>query len=103
MRRAARVDENHAIIVSAFRSLGCSVVDLSRVGGGVPDLLVGYGGIAICIECKDGGKIPSKRKLTPAQKEFRDTWKGGMRIVENLQDVEITVRLLRGWLRKPSD
>lgn len=97
MRRAARTDDNQAIIVSAFRSLGCSVLDLSRVGQGCGDLLIGSGGLSILCEVKDGSKPPSARKLTPAQKEFRETWKGGLRIVENLQDVEITVRLLRGW------
>ena len=97
MRRAARVDSNMRIIVSAFRALGCSVLDLSRVGQGCGDLLVGSGGLSILCEVKDGSKPPSARKLTPAQKEFRETWNGGLRIVENLTDVEITVRLLRGW------
>lgn len=40
MRRAARVDENHAEIVAALRKHGCKVVDLSGVGKGTPDILV---------------------------------------------------------------
>lgn len=40
MRRAAKVDTAHAAIVNALRGVGGVVIDLSGVGGGVPDLLV---------------------------------------------------------------
>lgn len=40
MRRAAKVDSNHREVVAALRAAGCEVLDLSRVGGGCPDLLV---------------------------------------------------------------
>ena len=45
-RYARRVDANHAEIKAAFEKMGCSVVDLSRMGEGCPDIAVGYGGIA---------------------------------------------------------
>ena len=34
-------DENHSEIVDRYEALGCTVQDLSSVGGGCPDLLVG--------------------------------------------------------------
>lgn len=40
-RRAARKDKNHRTIAAALTDAGCTVVDLSQLGGGVPDLLVG--------------------------------------------------------------
>lgn len=37
MRRAARVDRNHSEIIGAFRAMGFSVADTSRLGFGVVD------------------------------------------------------------------
>ena len=67
MRRAARVDANQAAIVAALRQVGCYVQDLSGVGRGCPDLLVGYRGVWHVIEVKDGRKPPSARELTAAE------------------------------------
>ena len=101
MRRyAARTDANHAIICSAFRALHCTVLDLSSMGEGCPDICVGVGGISMLVEIKDGSKPPSKRKLNKRQQEWRDTWTGGMRIVESIDDVAATVRVLRNWHNK---
>ena len=52
------------------------------------------------VEIKDGSKPPSKRKLNKRQQEWRDTWTGGMRIVESIDDVAATVRVLRNWHNK---
>ena len=76
MRRAARIDDNHAGIVSALRQAGCMVLSLAAVGNGCPDLLVSRNGVNTLLEVKDGGKSPSKRKLTDDQVIFFDTWKG---------------------------
>lgn len=40
-RRAAKVDLNHAEIRDTARGVGLAVFDLSRMGAGCPDLLVG--------------------------------------------------------------
>ncbi len=40
MRLRGRTDANQSAIVSALRKVGCRVVDMSPLGGGVPDLLV---------------------------------------------------------------
>jgi len=76
MRRAAKVDDNQAAIVDAFRKLGASVQHLHAVGDGCPDLLVGFRKVDALVEVKDGDKMPSKRALTPDQHDFFETWKG---------------------------
>ena len=70
MRRAARVDANQAEIVSALRDIGCSVLDLSRVGEGVPDLLVWSHKVGlVLLEVKI-----DKGKLTLEQRDFHQRW-----------------------------
>mgnify|MGYP001609211496 FL=1 len=58
------------MIVQALRSVGWMVVDLSQLGGGVPDLLVARGGVLRLVEVKDGVQRPSARKLTSAEALF---------------------------------
>ncbi len=66
MRRAARVDANQAAIVSALRAAGARVWII-----GLPvDLLVGYRGGWMLMECKDGAKVPSAQKKTAVQEKF---------------------------------
>lgn len=79
MRRAARVDNNHAEIVQAFKDCGYEVLSLASLGQGVPDLLVCYSspewsGPVELVEVKNGAKPPSKRRLTEDQKGFHDRW-----------------------------
>ena len=95
MRRKARVDSNHQEVVAAFRKFGCSVLDLSRLGDGCPDLCVGYGGISRLVEIKDGSKPPSARKLTEDQKTFISVDKGGVRIVTSTDDCVAVVAEMR--------
>ena len=86
MRRAARVDANQAEIVAALRKVGCSVLDLSAVGGGCPDILVGRRGKNLLIEVKDGTKPPSKRRLTPEEREFLTAWNGNAVICDSIEE-----------------
>lgn len=65
MKYGARVDANQAKLVAALRAIGCFVQSLASVGGGVPDLLVGYRGRWLLLEVKDGSKPPSAQRLTP--------------------------------------
>jgi hypothetical protein len=93
--RARKVDANHARIVAAFARLGCSVLDLSRVGQGCPDLLISKHGRNVLVEIKDGDKSPSRRRLTPDQCGFHSTWKGRLAIVKDLADVEMVVNTIQ--------
>lgn len=74
MRRAAKVDANHDQVVSALRAAGARVLSLAAVGGGVPDLLVGFGFRFYALEIKDGSLPPSRRRLTPDQEEWHREW-----------------------------
>jgi len=82
MRRAMRVDANQEQIVSALRARGAGVRVISQ-GDGIPDLLVGYKGFTILMEVKDGQKVPSARKLTPAEQKFFEDWQGGLLVIVN--------------------
>jgi hypothetical protein len=86
MRRAAKVDANQGEIVAALRACGCSVESLAAVGKGVPDLLVGLRGLNYLLECKDGSKPPSARKLTDAQVEWHKIWAGQVLTVTSAED-----------------
>ena len=83
MRTRARVDDNQAQIVQALRSIGCSVLSLAPIGNGCPDLLVGIFGRNLLLEVKDGEKSASRKKLTALEREFHETWKGRVYVVEN--------------------
>ena len=82
MRRAARVDHNQREVVAALRGAGATVQLLHAVGEGCPDLLVGYKGLNMLLEVKDGGKPPSAQKLTPQQEIWHRDWLGH-RVVVN--------------------
>lgn len=100
MRRAAKVDTNHAAIVETLRKAGCSVQSLAAVGQGCPDLLVGRLGRQYLLEVKDGARIPSQRRLTPAQEEWHQRWRGSVSTVhsprEALQAVGFSVTAFAG-------
>lgn len=81
MRRASRTDANQAEIVKALREFGCTVLDLSSVGGGCPDILVGYQGRNLLLEVKDGNKPPSASRLNAKQRRWHDAWQGQAGVV----------------------
>lgn len=93
MRRAAKIDANQAEIVDALRKAGATVQSLAAVGNGVPDLLIGFRGITVLAEVKDGLKPPSGQSLTPLQMEWHRNWNGGTLCVVN--DVESALRILK--------
>lgn len=90
MRFARRVDANHAEIRAAFRKLlGTeNVVDTSKAGFGLGDLMITWGELLMAIEIKT-----EKGKLTAAQVAC----KLPQRLVRNLDDVVESVRVLKGW------
>ncbi len=92
MRRAARTDDNHEAVRTAFRKCGCTVKDTSAVGGGFPDLLVSSRNLpAFLVEVKDGKKPPSARKLTPDQEDFHASWPRTIYIVTDAADVPAVI------------
>jgi hypothetical protein len=81
MRRASRVDQNHAEIVQALRDVGCSVLSLASIGRGAPDLLCGYKGRNVLLEVKK-----PKGKLNDQQQAFKATWRGDLCVVRSVDE-----------------
>lgn len=71
------MDGNQAEIIADLRRIpGCSVAVLSAVGGGIPDLLIGYRGANFLVELKDPMQPKHRHELTPEQQEFHAKWRG---------------------------
>jgi hypothetical protein len=76
-----RCDSNQLLIVAALRAAGASVAILAGVGGGVPDLLIGWQGKNYLLEVKNlEGRGD---RFTPAELEFMEAWRGQMAIAHN--------------------
>lgn len=88
MAYARKVDTNHAEIVKFFREMGGSVLDLSRVGKGCPDILVGINNRMAFVEIKRDAKA----KYTDDQIKFMQNWKGGT--ISRIHDLEGAIRLI---------
>ena len=87
---ARRVDENQKEIVAALRKAGVSVLILSDLGKGCPDIAIGFetgwGKRNYFLELKNGDKPLSAQKLTSAEQSFFDTWRGQVAIVRSVND-----------------
>lgn len=94
MRARARTDENHAPIVNGLRSIGATVQSLAAVGDGCPDLLVGYRGVNVLLEIKDGDKPPSRRRLTPDQDDWHSWWRGQVVTVKSLDEAIAVLQIV---------
>ena len=93
MRKRGRTDRTQAAIVQALRRVGASVLVLSNVGDGCPDLLCGWQGHSLLLEVKDGLKRPSQRRLTTDQQAFVETWRGGpVRVVQSVDEAFAVLR-----------
>jgi hypothetical protein len=87
VRRAARRDTNHAQIARALEDLGYSVLDLSRVGEGCPDILVGGIDRATGQRTAWLMEIKTERgKLRPGQEAFRAAWRGPIATVRTVDE-----------------
>jgi hypothetical protein len=64
--RARRTDSNHTQLLTEARQVGAEILDLHALPGAL-DALVGYRGRLYLVEIKDGAKVKSKRKVTPAE------------------------------------
>lgn len=72
-RYARRTDASQGEIVATLRRLGFEVRDLSRAGGGCPDLLVARDGRIWCVEAKTARTQYGKR-LSDRQAEWARGW-----------------------------
>ena len=88
MTFAKKTDFNQQEIIDAMRKMGASVTNLSRVGVGCPDLLVGYCSVTLLVEVKSNPKA----KYTPDQEKWLQTWKGGT--VARIDNIDSAIKLL---------
>lgn len=86
MRKHGKIDSCQVAIVRDLRKVGASVSLLSNLGGGIPDLLVGWRGNNYLFECKNPLLPPSKQRLTPDEYVFHRTWNGQVSVVQSAQD-----------------
>ena len=87
MRRAARIDENQPGIVKALVDMGASVQLLHAVGGGCPDLLIGWKHKNFLIEIKNPKKPKADQRLTPQQVYWHNGWAGKKAVARTLEEV----------------
>ena len=83
-----RVDNNQLEIIKAFQSMGATVLNLSAVGKGCPDLLIGYKNISVLVEVKS-----KTGKFTEPQLKFMEQWHGGA--VNRIDSVDGAIRLIK--------
>ncbi len=93
MAYAKRTDHNQTEIVKLARKMGASVWITSALGKGAPDFVIGVRGVNLLVECKDGEKVSSQRKLTPSEELFHSNWKGQIQIISSMQEA---VQLING-------
>lgn len=84
MRRAAHVDRNQADVVKALRKVGASVEHLHAVGGGCPDLLVGFRGTNWLLEVKPAtDKDQRALRLRESQRRWHAAWAAPVHVVHS--------------------
>ena len=93
MAYARKVDRNHGDVREALRKAGWLVVDTARVGSGFPDLIACKGTRIEFCEVKDGAKVPSAQKLTPAQTKLHAALLSAGVLVKTLRSVDDARRL----------
>jgi hypothetical protein len=86
MRHRGKIDANQPEIVRALRQAGASVLSLSNMGSGCPDLLVGIRGTNFLMEIKDPTRKPSEQRLTFDENEFHLCWSGAIFVVKTVTD-----------------
>lgn len=78
MRKFAKVDRNHKIIVDSLRKYGATVQSLATIGNGCPDIVVGFMGYNLLMEIKVPGC-----KLTIDESVWHDKWNGTVFVVHS--------------------
>jgi hypothetical protein len=87
MKYRPRTDENQKQIVAELRRYGASVAVLAHLGGGVPDLLVGFRGKNYLFEVKNPKVRPADRKLSDDERVFHALWSGQLATVHSTEEI----------------
>jgi Holliday junction resolvase len=94
-RKYGRTDDNQTNLVKVMRDLGASVAITSSTHGGFTDTVVGYGGVSVLVEIKDGSKVLSDRQFTPKQVDFHRDFKGAITVIETFSQAVALVNEIR--------
>ena len=78
-----KTDHNQAEIIKALRAVGATVQDLSKVGKGAPDILVGFHGCNYLMEIKNPD---TKGKLNLMQRIWHQDWRGQVVVVRTVEE-----------------
>jgi hypothetical protein len=87
MRLAGRTDGNQTEVVAGLRARGYSVLVMSGLGKGAPDILVGRHGQNVLVELKDPARPLSGRKLTPDEKVWHANWRGQVLVATHIDEI----------------
>jgi hypothetical protein len=115
MRKHARKDDNQDEMRDAAHELGATTLTIHQLGDGAPDIIIGtegltivgrlgvheeafidlasklgyriYTGANIMVEIKDGAKPPGKRRLTPDEEKWHESWRGQKTIWARIDQV----------------
>ena len=86
MQRAAKIDTVQPAIREALEKIGATVQSLGQVGDGFFDLVAGFRGVNVLLECKTGNEQPSARQL-----ERHATWNGQGSVVRTPEEATLEV------------
>lgn len=87
-----RKDQNQKAIVEALEHVGADIFDLSQVGKGLTDILVGFRGVNYLLEIKNPNRDWS---FTAKQNEFHRFWRGQKTVVETIDDALKAIGAIR--------
>ncbi len=87
----ARTDGNHTAVMDALRAAAMKPVSTASLGKGFPDIVVGFRGLNVALEVKDGEKAPSARALSADERDWHDTWPGQVAIVTSPEEAVMAV------------
>jgi hypothetical protein len=92
LKYGAKKDANHSEVVKALESFGASVLDLSSMGCGVPDIIVWCRGRWNLCDIKNKKTAYGRRGLNKRQTEWAENWRGGpVYLLYNVDDAKAMV------------
>jgi NAD dependent epimerase/dehydratase family enzyme len=96
-----RVDNNQKTLIHTFICMGASVLNLSTVGRGCPDLLIGYKGKSVLVEIKSSDKIDVIVNLAgaPISKRWSNKYKQEL-IDSRVNTTKTIISLIEKLLRQ---
>jgi len=88
----SRKDDNHKEIVEALTKAGAYVLDMSHVGRGFPDLIIGFQSKTILMEIKNPKTSYGRKGLNKNQLKWKESWTGGAYCVAD--SIEAALRMI---------